>query len=158
MPLKAKALNIIPKGNVVIATRVGRVCVIEKWYCYQSDLRGVIQKKTTRNFSLLFVSMVQVFNSWRRHWCDCSKCEVAFYWIIYSTSPLPEEQQQIVAMIDGLCHIWGKNQCRTKILKKTKDFCESYLQSFREKVIGKRKPTWSSKKKMQLFQDLLVLI
>lgn len=45
--VKKSSTNIIPKGNVIIATRVGlgKVCVIEKDTAINQDLRGVVPKK-----------------------------------------------------------------------------------------------------------------
>lgn len=133
--VKKSSTNIIPKDNVVIATRVGlgKVCLVAMDTAINQDLRGIVPK---RNNELTVGYLFQ----WLRSISDVIKNEgtgatvqgVKLPFIKDLLIPLPPipEQQRIVAILDeAFDSIATAKASAEQNLKNAKELFDSYLQS-----------------------------
>nr|SPS05720.1 Restriction modification system DNA specificity-containing protein (modular protein) [Candidatus Nitrotoga fabula] len=103
--VKASATNIIPKGNVIIATRVGlgKVCRIEYDTAINQDLRGIIPKEASRiTVPFLFWWMKSVAPVIVKEGRGATVQGVTLPFIKSLPIPLPplSEQKRIVSILD----------------------------------------------------------
>ena len=146
--VKASSTNIIPKGNVVIATRVGlgKVCLIEHDTAINQDLRGVVPKdagKLAVRFLFWWLKSVAQLIVKEGTGATVQGVKLPFIKSLpIPTPPLPE-QQRIVAILDEAFEgIATATANAEKNLNNARELFKSYLQSvFTNKGAG-----WVEKK------------
>ncbi len=135
MLLRSSATNIIPSGNVVIATRVGRgkVCLIGQDTAINQDLRGIVPRDTK-------ALTVRFLFHWLKSIADVIVAEgtgatvqgVKLPFVQSLQVPLPplSEQQRIVAILDeAFDGIATARANAEQNLQNARALFESYLQS-----------------------------
>jgi len=133
--VKNSSTNIIPKNNVVIATRVGlgKVCFLEKDTAINQDLRGVIPKKSSElSTHYLFWWFKNISDSIIKEGTGATVQGVKLPFIKSLGIPLPplSEQKRIVKTLDDVFEKLAKaKENAEKNLQNSKDLFESYLQS-----------------------------
>ncbi len=154
--VKSCSTNIIPKGNVIIATRVGlgKVCLIENDTAINQDLRGIIPKKKS------FVSAAYLFQWFKsishliiEEGTGATVQGVKLPFIKDLPIPLPPlpEQQRIVAILEECFAAITKAKANAEQnLKNAKDFFESYLQS----VFENKGEGWEEKKIQEVCAEI----
>jgi len=126
--------NIIPKGNVIIATRVGlgKVCFIENDTAINQDLKGVIPKNQKQlSVEFLFRWFKRISNKIIDEGTGATVQGVKLSFINSLEIPLPPlpEQQRIVAILDKAFAAIDKAKANAEQnLKNAKELFESYLQ------------------------------
>ena len=103
--IKNSSTNIIPKGNVVIATRVGlgKICVIENDTAINQDLRGIVPKKKSQiEVGFLFQWFKSISHLIVEEGTGATVQGVKLPFIKDLEIPLPPlpEQQRIVSILD----------------------------------------------------------
>ena len=132
--VKESSTNIIPKGNVVIATRVGlgKICLVENDTAINQDLRGVIPKrKTDLSVGYLFQWFKSISHQIVEEGTGATVQGVKLPFIKGLEIPLPPlpEQQRIVALLDEAFAAIAKAKANAEQnLKNAKELFESYLQ------------------------------
>ncbi len=140
--------NIIPKGNVIIATRVGlgKICLIENDTAINQDLRGIIpKKKSTISVGYLFQWLKSIAHLIVEEGTGATVQGVKLPFIKDLELPLPPlpEQQRIVATLDEAFAAIAKAKTNAEQnLKNAKELFESYLQS----VFENKSEGWEEKK------------
>jgi type I restriction enzyme, S subunit len=133
--VKKSSTNIIPKGNVVIATRVGlgKVCLIEKDTAINQDLRGIIPKNNQQlSIRYLFQWLKSISNIIVEEGTGATVQGVKLPFIKGLQIPLPplSEQQRIVTILDeAFAAITKAKDSAEQNLQNAKELFESYLQS-----------------------------
>jgi type I restriction enzyme S subunit len=99
--------NIIPKGNVIIATRVGlgKICIIESNIAINQDLKGIIPKASKQlSVGFLFRWFKNISNDIINEGTGATVQGVKLTFVNSLKIPLPklETQKQIVAQLDQL--------------------------------------------------------
>jgi type I restriction enzyme S subunit len=119
--VKNSSTNIIPKGNVVIATRVGlgKVCLIENDTAINQDLRGIIPKKmSVVTVGYLFQWLKSISYLIVEEGTGATVQGVKLPFIKDLPIPLPplHEQQRIVSILDEsfAAIAKAKSQCRAE--------------------------------------------
>ncbi len=146
--VKSSATNIIPSGNVVIATRVGlgKVCLLGQDTAINQDLRGIVPRSDK-------ALVVRYLYWWLKGIADVIVAEgtgatvqgVKLPFVKSLQIPVPPlaEQQRIVALLDeafeGLATAKANAE---KNLQNARALFESHLQS----VFTQRGPGWVEKK------------
>ncbi|MBK7799251.1 MAG: restriction endonuclease subunit S [Saprospiraceae bacterium] len=132
--VKKSSTNIIPKGNVIIATRVGlgKVCLIENDTAINQDLRGIVPKnKLIISVGYLFRWFKSISNLIIEEGTGATVQGVKLPFIKdleILLPPLPE-QQRIVAILDEAFAAIAKAKANAEQnLKNAKELFESYLQ------------------------------
>ena len=140
--------NIIPKGNVIIATRVGlgKICLIENDTAINQDLRGIIpKKKSTISVGYLFQWLKSIAHLIVEEGTGATVQGVKLPFIKDLELPLPPlaEQQRIVVILDEAFVAIAKAKSNAEQnLKNAKELFESYLQS----VFENKSEGWEEKK------------
>ena len=137
--------NIVPRGNVIIATRVGlgKVCVNENDTAINQDLRGIIPKQ-----------IIQLDNNYLFHWFKsishlivaegkgATVQGVTLPYIKNIEIPLPplSEQQRIVSILDKVFAAIDKAKANAEQnLKNAYEVFDSYLQE----IFDKKDESWN---------------
>jgi type I restriction enzyme S subunit len=142
--VKQSSTNIIPKGNVIIATRVGlgKVCLVENDTAINQDLKGIIPKrKTDLSVGYLFRWLKSISQQIIEEGTGATVQGVKLPFIKGLEIPLPPlpEQQRIVSILDKAFTAIDKAKAIAEInLKNAKELFESYLQG----VFEKPKENW----------------
>jgi type I restriction enzyme, S subunit len=146
--VKGSATNIIPKGNVVIATRVGlgKVCLIEHDTAINQDLRGIVPKDAGKlAVPFLFWWLKSVAHLIEQEGTGATVQGVKLPFIKsldIPTPPLPE-QQRIVAILDEAFEgIATARANAEKNLKNAREVFDSHLND----VFSQRGEGWELKK------------
>lgn len=146
--VKNSSTNIIPKGNVIIATRVGlgKVCLIENDTAINQDLRGIVPK---RNSDILVGYLFQWFKSISNliieEGTGATVQGVKLPFIKDLQIPLPSltEQKQIVAILDEAFVAIDKAKANAEQnLKNAKELFDVYLH----KYYTSKEEGWEEKK------------
>jgi type I restriction enzyme S subunit len=103
--VKASATNIIPAGNVVIATRVGlgKVCLLAQDTAVNQDLRGIVPKSNKEiDIAFLFAWFKSISEQIIAEGTGATVQGVKLPFIKGLSVPLPtmEEQRRIVTLLD----------------------------------------------------------
>jgi type I restriction enzyme S subunit len=133
--VKKSATNIIKKGNVVIATRVGlgKICLVAQDTAINQDLRGIVPKNSDQ---LLIRFLFWWFKSISKIIIDAGTgatvqgVKVTFVKALKIPLPPLEEQKQIVTILDEAFEGIDKAIENTeKNLANAREIFESYLNS-----------------------------
>jgi len=133
--VKNSSTNIIPKGNVVIATRVGlgKVCLLENDTAINQDLRGIVPKKmATISVGYLFQWLKSISYQIVEEGTGATVQGVKIPFVKALQIPLPPlpEQKRIVAILDkAFANISRAKEIAEKNLANAREVFESYLQS-----------------------------
>lgn len=132
--VRKSSTNIIPKGNVIIATRVGlgKTCVIGNDTAINQDLRGIIPKdKAVLSIDYLFHWFKNISHLIVKEGTGATVQGVKLPFIKnlpVPLSPLPE-QKRIVSILDkAFVEIEKAKSNARQNLKNAKELFESYLQ------------------------------
>lgn len=145
--VRASATNIIPAGNVIIATRVGlgKVCLIERDTAINQDLRGIIPlKRDELAARFLFWWLKSVAHLIEEEGTGATVQGVKLPFIKSLSLPHPPlpEQQRIVAILDeAFDGIATAKACAEQNLKNARELFESHLQA----VFTQRGEGWEEK-------------
>jgi len=146
--VKSSSTNIIPKGSVVIATRVGlgKVCLIEHDTAINQDLRGIVPKDAGKlAVPFLFWWLKSVAHLIEREGTGATVQGVKLPFIKSLEIPTPplSEQQRIVAILDEAFEgISTATANAKKNLNNARELFESTVQSvFTDKAHGWAKHT-----------------
>ncbi len=148
--VKNSSTNIIPKGNVVIATRVGlgKICLLEDDTAINQDLKGIIPKHPkTLSIGFLFRWFKSIAYLIEEEGTGATVQGVKLPFIKSLEIPLPPlpEQKRIVAILDeAFAAITKAKENAEKNLKNARELFESYLQNvfsnpgdcWKEKTLG----------------------
>lgn len=127
--------NIIPKGNVIIATRVGlgKICLIKYETAINQDLRGIVPVKSEKlSVDFLYRWFQSIAYKIVEAGTGATVQGVKLPFVKSLPIPLPslEEQKRIVAILDeAFASIAKAKESAEKNLKNANDIFESYLQS-----------------------------
>jgi len=133
--VRKSSTNIIPKNNVVIATRVGlgKVCFLKNDTAINQDLRGIIPKKASAlSVNYLFWWLKSISNVIIQNGTGATVHGVKLPFIKNLQIPLPPlpTQRRIVKLLDEIFEKASKaKENAEKNLKNSKELFESYLQS-----------------------------
>ena len=149
--VKNSSTNIVPKSNVVIATRVGlgKICLVENDTAINQDLRGIIPKnKSVLSVGYLFQWFKSISHLIVQEGTGATVQGVKLPFIKDLEIPLPPlpEQQRIVAILDEAFATIAKAKANAEQnLKNAKELFESYLQGvFVDKIHGSEFETLDS--------------
>jgi type I restriction enzyme S subunit len=132
--VKKSSTNIIPKGNVIIATRVGlgKVCFLESDTAINQDLRGIIPKKSKQlDVGYLFQWFKSISHLIVEEGTGATVQGVKLPFVKELEIPLPPlpEQQRIVSILfEAFAAIAKAKANIEQNLKNSKELFESYLQ------------------------------
>ncbi len=150
--VKKSSTNIIPKNNVVIATRVGlgKVCFLENDVAINQDLRAIIPKDlAVLDVYYLFWWLKSISKKIEMEGTGATVKGVKLPFVKNLDIPFPEslsEQQRIVSILDeAFAEIDKAKKNAEQNLKNAREIFESYLQSafgnpnehWEEKELGK---------------------
>ena len=146
--VKSSATNIIPSGNVIIATRVGlgKVCLLGQDTAINQDLRGIVPLDTTKlNVRFLFwwlKSIAHVIVA-EGTGATVQGVKLPFVKALQVPLPSPQEQQRIVGILDeAFDGIDVAKANAEKNLQNARALFESYLQS----IFTQRGEGWREKR------------
>lgn len=133
--VKSSATNIIPRGNVVIATRVGlgKVCLLGQDTAINQDLRGIVPHDTTKlDIRFLFWWLKSIEGVIVAQGTGATVQGVKLPFVKSLQIPLPPlpEQQRIVVILDAAFE--GIATAKTNIeknLQNARALFENHLQS-----------------------------
>jgi len=132
--VKKSSTNIIPKGNIIIATRVGlgKVCLLQNDTAINQDLRGVIPKSTKKIDNVyLFHWFRSISQTIIKEGTGATVQGVKLPFIKDLNIPLPplSEQHRIVSILDRSFAAIDKAKANAEQnLKNAKELFESYLE------------------------------
>lgn len=144
--------NIIPRGNVVIATRVGlgKVCLVEYDTAINQDLRGIIPKNNSILYvGFLFLWLKSIANLIIEQGTGATVQGVKLPFIKELPIPLPplSEQQRIVSILDKAFAALDKAKANAEQnLKNARELFESCLQE----VFENKGEGWEEKRLVEL--------
>lgn len=157
--VKASATNVIPKGNVVIATRVGlgKVCLIEHDTAINQDLRGIVPKDAGKLVvPFLFWWLKSVAHLIVREGTGATVQGVKLPFIkslSIPTPPLPE-QQRIVAILDEAFEgIATATANAEKNLNNARELFDAHVQRF----LFSTEAGWEEKKLADVVSELITV-
>jgi type I restriction enzyme S subunit len=133
--VKASATNIIPAGNVVIATRVGlgKVCLLAQDTAVNQDLRGIVPKSNKEiDVAFLFAWFKSISEQIIAEGTGATVQGVKLPFIKGLSVPVPalEEQRRIVTLLDeAFTDIATTKVSAEKNLQNARDLLESHLQA-----------------------------
>ncbi|MDD3006249.1 MAG: restriction endonuclease subunit S [Candidatus Pacebacteria bacterium] len=133
--IKNSSTNIIPKNNVIIATRVGlgKVCFSKYDMAVNQDLKGIIPRDTNRlSVCYLYWWLKSTSNIIEENGTGATVQGVKLSFIKNLRIPLPSllEQKRIVKILDEVFEEVGKaKENAEKNLRNSRELFESYLQS-----------------------------
>jgi type I restriction enzyme S subunit len=145
--VKNSSTNIVPKGNVVIATRVGlgKICLVENDTAINQDLRGIIPKnKSVLSVGYLFQWFKSISHLIVQEGTGATVQGVKLPFVKDLEIPLPPlpEQHHIVAILDEAFAAIAKAKANAEQnLKNAKELFDSYLQG----VFEQRREGWEEK-------------
>jgi type I restriction enzyme S subunit len=142
--VKGSSTNIIPKGNVVIATRVGlgKVCLIEHDTAINQDLRGIVPKDARKlAVPFLFWWLKSVAHLIEQEGTGATVQGVKLPFIKGLEIPAPTfpEQQRIVAILD---EAFEGIATATANAKKNLNNARAVFDSYLKYVFTKRGEGW----------------
>ena len=146
--VKKSSTNIIPKGNVIIATRVGlgKVCIIENDTAINQDLRGLVPKKSKQlDNRFLFYWFKSISHLIVEEGTGATVQGVKLPFVKDLKIPVPPlpEQQRIVSILDECFAAIDKAKANAEQnLNNAKELFESYLHE----VFTKKGDGWEEKK------------
>ncbi|MEI7897877.1 MAG: restriction endonuclease subunit S [bacterium] len=146
--INSSATHLIPKGNVVIATRVGlgKVCIIENDTAINQDLKGIIPKNSKSVTPLFLFHWLKLISpKIIENGTGATVQGVKLEFIINLKLPIPPlpEQQRIVAILDeAFAAIAKAKKNAEKNLANAQQVFETSLQS----VFANRSNGWEAKK------------
>ena len=146
--VKKSSTNIIPKNNVIIATRVGlgKVCLLNKDTAINQDLRGIIPKNNNYLYvPFLFRWFKSISNRIIEEGTGATVKGVKLPFIKDLSIPLPplSEQKRIVAILDEAFAAIDKARANAeKNLANAKELFESYLNG----IFANPREDWEEKK------------
>ena len=132
--VKASATNIIPAGNVVIATRVGlgKVCLLAQNTAVNQDLRGIVPKSNKEiDVAFLFAWFKSISEKIIAEGTGATVQGVKLPFIKGLAVPIPEmeEQHRIVTLLDeAFADIATAKTNAEKNLQNARDFFAGQLQ------------------------------
>ena len=144
--VQSSATNVIPSGNVVIATRVGlgKVCLVGQDTAINQDLRGVIPRDTkTLSVRFLFWWLKSIADKIVAEGTGATVQGVKLPFVKSLQIPVPPlpEQQRIVGILDeAFAGIATAKANAEKNLQNARALFESYLQS----VLRSKKWKWKT--------------
>jgi type I restriction enzyme S subunit len=133
--VKASATNIIPAGNVVIATRVGlgKVCLLAQNTAVNQDLRGIVPKSNKEiDVAFLFAWFKSISEKIIAEGTGATVQGVKLPFIKGLAIPIPEmeEQHRIVTLLDeAFADIATAKANAEKNLQNARELFESHLQT-----------------------------
>ena len=133
--VKASATNIIPAGNVVIATRVGlgKVCLLAQDTAVNQDLRGIVPKSNKEiDVAFLFAWFKSISEQIIAEGTGATVQGVKLPFIKGLSVPVPamEEQRRIVTLLDeAFADIATAKANAEKNLQNARELFEGHLQS-----------------------------
>lgn len=142
--VKSSATNIIPKGNVVIATRVGlgKVCLLDQDTAINQDLRGIIPKDTkSLSVRFLFWWLKSIAHLIEEEGTGATVKGVKLPFVKSLKVPLPsaDEQRRIVGVLDeAFTGIAAAKAAAEKNLQNARALFDSHLDA----VFSQRGPDW----------------
>lgn len=137
--VKKSSSNIIPKGNVIIATRVGlgKVCLIQNDTAINQDLRGIVPKKSKQlenRFLFQWFKSISHLIVEEGTGATVQGVKLPFIKNLPILLPTLPEQQRIVSILDECFAAIAKAKAiAEQNLKNAKELFESYLQGVFEK-------------------------
>lgn len=146
--IKNSSTNLIPKGNVIIATRVGlgKVCMLNQETAINQDLKGIIPKNDNVLSSYLFWWFKSVCDEIVKAGTGLTVQGVKLSFVKQLTFPLIplEEQKQIVAILDKAFVAIDKAKSNIeKNIENAKELFQSKLNNiFSQKGDGWEEKTW----------------
>jgi type I restriction enzyme, S subunit len=146
--VKSSSTNIIPKDNVIIATRVGlgKVSILENDTAINQDLKGIIPKDPdTLLIKYLFYWFKSISQIIEKEGTGATVKGVKLPFVKSLLIPIPplSEQQRVVALIEESFEAINKaKEIVDKNLQNAKELFESYLQ----RIFLNKKETWEMKK------------
>lgn len=145
--VKSSATNVIPSGNVVIATRVGlgKVCLLSQDTAINQDLRGIIPKANNLDVRFLFRWLQSVSHIIEAEGTGATVKGVKLPFVKSLKMPVPPlpEQKRIVAILDeAFAGIATAVAITEKNLANARELFESYLNT----VFSQRGDGWVDKK------------
>lgn len=144
--VKVSATNIIPAGNVVIATRVGlgKVCLLAQDTAVNQDLRGIVPKSNKEiDIAFLFAWFKSISQQIIAEGTGATVQGVKLPFIKGLSVPVPtmEEQRRIVTLLDeAFADIATAKANAEKNLQNARDFFYGQLQAIFESGSN----SWSS--------------
>lgn len=148
LAVESSSTNVIPKGNVVIATRVGlgKVCLLQQDTAINQDLRAIIPKHAKQlSVPFLFWWLKSVAHLIEAEGTGATVQGVKLPFIKSLPIPCPPlpEQQRIVAILDeAIAGLATATANAVKNLKNTRELFNSYLDS----VFTKGGTNWTDTK------------
>ena len=133
--IKDSATNIIPKKNVIIATRVGlgKVCLNEYDMAINQDLKGIVPRKSSELFvGYLFQWFKSISHLIEEEGTGATVQGVKLPFIRSLSIPLPPiaEQKRLVALLDeAFASISKAKENAEKNLQNSRELFESYLHN-----------------------------
>lgn len=146
--VKSSATNVIPSGNVVIATRVGlgKVCLLGQDTAINQDLRGIVPKDGKQlTIRYLFWWLKSIAPEIVSKGTGATVQGVKLPFVKSLKIPLPpiSEQQRIVAILDeAFAGIATARAAAEKNSQKARALFDSHLQS----VLSQRGEGWEERK------------
>lgn len=146
--VKNSSTNIIPKGNVVIATRVGlgKVCLLGKDTAINQDLRGIVPNEIKKlNVRFLFWWLKSIAHLIEKEGTGATVKGVKLPFIKSLQIPLPpiSEQQRIVGILDeAFAGIATARVNAEKNLQNARALFESHLND----VFTKKDEEWMQRR------------
>lgn len=136
--VKSSATNIIPGGNVVIATRVGlgKACLLQQDTAINQDLRGVIPKSDNLDVLYLFRWFQSIADDIEAEGTGATVKGVKLTFIKGLSLPIPSlsEQKRIVSILDeAFDGIEAAIANTEKNLANARELFESYLNVILDK-------------------------
>lgn len=152
--VQASATNIIPVGNVIIATRVGlgKVCILGQDTAINQDLRGIIPRNGSVKVKFLYHWLRYIAPRIVAEGSGATVQGVKLPFIKSLQMPVPPipEQDRIVAILDEAFEgIAEAATNATKALHKTQTLFENYLQS----VVNQYRPSWQQKSLAEISRE-----
>ena len=145
--VKASATNIIPAGNVVIATRVGlgKVCLLGQDTGVNQDLRGIVPKSNkVIDVNFLFAWLKSISEQIIAEGTGATVQGVKLPFIKGLAVPFPEmeEQRRIVTLLDeAFADIATAKANAEKNLQNARELFDSHLDA----SFGQRNESWTEK-------------
>lgn len=146
--VKSSSTNIIPKGNVIIATRVGlgKVCLLMNDTAINQDLKGIIPKNPAElSVGYLFRWLKSIAYIIEKEGTGATVQGVKLPFVKSLLIPIPStpEQQHIVSVLDETFAAIDKaKENAGKNLQNAHELYDSYLQS----VFANQGDRWENKK------------
>jgi type I restriction enzyme S subunit len=145
--VKTSATNIIPKGNVVIATRVGlgKICILGQDTAINQDLRGIVPnnaKFLSERFLFWWLKSIAHLIEQEGTGATVKGIKLPFVKSLQVPVPPPNEQLRIVDTLDEAFDGIATAKANTeKNLQNARAFFESHLES----IFLRRRAAWKER-------------